>query len=148
MIYPIYVLNVLSSVVESRSYFPNTSSALLSASGLISGEGIATRRNHVGCVVRGSCKGGLKRRKQGGFLGREWDNILFNMEGRAGFSYLAVSPPRMSVLYSSSNFSSRRATTQASASELKQLTAVFGDRDAAIKSGLVAGGMRYEVGER
>lgn len=34
---------------------------------------------------------------------------------------------------------------QASAAELKQLTTVFGDRDAAIRQGLVAGGVRYEV---
>ena len=39
----------------------------------------------------------------------------------------------------------RHTGFQASAAELKQLTAVFGDRDSAIKQGLVAGGVRYEV---
>ena len=39
----------------------------------------------------------------------------------------------------------RTLRTQATPAELKQLTTVFGDRDAAIKQGLVIGGMRYEV---
>ncbi len=34
---------------------------------------------------------------------------------------------------------------QATPAELKQLTHVFGERDTAIKQGLVAGGVRYEV---
>lgn len=34
---------------------------------------------------------------------------------------------------------------QTTPAELKQLTSVFGDRDEAIRQGLVAGGVRYEV---
>eukprot|EP00955_Chlamydomonas_euryale_P109482 365939-Chlamydomonas_euryale.AAC.5 len=36
--------------------------------------------------------------------------------------------------------------TQANPSELKAITHVFGERDAAIKSGMVLGGTRFEVG--
>ena len=39
----------------------------------------------------------------------------------------------------------RMCTMQTSQAELKQLTAAFGERDDAIRQGLVAGGTRYEV---